>query len=150
MKSPQEVAMAKSDFLDELETRVGRFARGADLSTRYARELHHWLAVRHSDDERFDRVLAVLRDYPSRVGQADARDVCRQLLGTVRRRSWNAHFGLQSTTLLTTDARTAPRLMNRNCAPERGGMGDPGLEPGTSSLSDFWRSVVVCVGSPGS
>jgi hypothetical protein len=84
MKSPQEVAAAKSDFLDELATRVGHFARGADLSKRYARELHVWLGERHRDDERFDRVLGVLRDYPSRVGQADARDACRQLLDTVR------------------------------------------------------------------
>lgn len=76
--------MAKGDFLDELETRVGRFARGADLSKRYARELHDRLAVRHSDDERFDHVLSVLCDYPSRAGQAEARDTCRQLLGTIR------------------------------------------------------------------
>lgn len=84
MKSPQEVAAAKSNFLDELETRVGRFAGGADLSKRYAHELHVWLAKRHREDERFDRVLAVLRDYPSSVGQVDAMDACRQLLETVR------------------------------------------------------------------
>jgi hypothetical protein len=64
MKSPNEVAAAKAEFFDDFQVRVGRFAGGADLSKRYARELHDWLAARHRSDELAERVVAVLQDYP--------------------------------------------------------------------------------------
>jgi hypothetical protein len=85
MKSPHDVAAAKSGLLDELERRVGRFARGADLSGRYASKLHNWLAERHGDDQRFERLIDVLCRYPAAVGQAEARDACHELLSAVRR-----------------------------------------------------------------
>jgi hypothetical protein len=84
MKTPDEVAAAKTAFLDEFEQRVDRFARGADLSKRYARELHAWLTEHHADDQRVDRALVVLQQYPARVGQVEARDACQQLLNLVR------------------------------------------------------------------
>jgi hypothetical protein len=85
VKSPNEVAAAKREFLDDFQARLGRFAGGADLSERYARELHDWLAERHDGDERVERVLAVLREYPAKVSQVVAREACSDLLDAIRR-----------------------------------------------------------------
>jgi hypothetical protein len=78
MRSPDEIAAARSEWLDELEARVGRFAYGRDLSERYAHELHAWLAERHGAR------LDVLRDYRSKTGQVQAREACRRLLADAR------------------------------------------------------------------
>src|SRR5438034_9582007 len=83
MRSPQEVAAAKEEFLDELDRRVGRFARGADLSPRYARELHDWLAERYGHDTRFADALTALRGYRAKVGEVEATAACVALLRAV-------------------------------------------------------------------
>ncbi|MDA0180022.1 hypothetical protein OJ997_06925 [Solirubrobacter phytolaccae] len=86
MKSPEAVAAAKAEFFDDFQVRVGRFAGGADLSRRYARELHDWLVARHRGDQLADRSVALLQDYPGTVGQPEARRACTELLASVRLR----------------------------------------------------------------
>jgi hypothetical protein len=139
MRSPNEVAAARAEYFNEFQARLGRFAGGADLSKRYARELHDWLARHHHGDDDVARVLAVLREYPARVGQVEAREACGDLLANARRRVEGERFDWHS---VPGDREAAWRDAFASAAP---GVNVPRPCPlcGRSALRRYFRSYAV-------
>jgi hypothetical protein len=107
VRTPEQVAAANANFFDEFAERVGRFAYGANRSTKYAQELAEWLAANHGRDERVVAVVSVLRDYRSKVGQEEAANACRDLIASVSLEVRGPTFPWRDPALESDDAWTA-------------------------------------------